>query len=381
MEKVMSNFNFSTIERIMGMMETDHSSSTLSTLKNELNKFFYKSKCKEILYTNNTDKLFFGMRVYPILSGTDVEDIIIDGRSTSIEGYYLEFDSKLFDPMLGLDEKELTAILLHEIGHIVYDTSTLDEVRKQLDIYIVKSGIDLNTNGSSGYKELLAYAMKDSIVKVGSIFSKIGNDEIIADSFVFACGYGPYLESGIKKISKSSMYLNKNVDDRLIAMSWVLRLNTEFNLRRLPAIKTLNKAKQLTGSKLEERELAYAATTLNHMESPVNESIIDNVKSRFSKKINDFKVKGIRSIKNDVYELNLRLRCAETEEDLLYVIRTVNTDISILRDYLTEDISDEEREEINKVLEELYDVRQNAAKNKEVRGRYDSLIQVVYPNM
>ena len=79
--------------------------------------------------------------------------------------------------------------------------------------------------------------------------------------------------------------------------------------------------------------------------------------------------------------MNLRVRCAESEEDLMYVIRTVNTDISILRDYLTENISDEEREEVNKALEELYAVRQNAAKNKEVRSRYDSLIQVVYPNM
>ena len=382
MEKVASNFNFNTIEKIMGLLEEDHSSSTLNTLKNELNKFFIKAKCREILYTNNTDKLFFGMRIYPLIYADTAMDIITDIKKDIVSNeYYLEFDSKLFDPMLGLDEHEYTAILLHEIGHIVYDTSTIDEVRKQLDIYMVKSGTDLDPNASKSYRELLAYALKDSVVKVGSIFSKIGNDEIIADSFVVACGYGPYLESGMRKISRSNLYLNKNVDDRLIAMSWVLRLKSEFKLRRLPAIKTLNTAKQLTGSKLEQRELLYASNVLNRMDDPVTEGAIDNIKSRFSKKFNDFKVKGIRSIKNDVYELNLRVRCAESEEDLLYVIRTVNTDISILRDYLTEDISDEEREEVNAALQSLYDVRETAAKNKEVRSKYDSLIQVVYPNM
>ena len=115
------------------------------------------------------------------------------------------------------------------------------------------------------------------------------------------------------------------------------------------------------------------------MESPVYEGAFDNMKNRFSKKFEKFKRNGIKHIKDDVFELNLRLRCAESEEDLLFIIRTINTDVAILRDYLTEDISDIEREEILKVLEELYDIRQRAAKDKKVRSSYDSLIQVVYP--
>ena len=69
MDKVSSNFNFTTIERIMQFMEDDHSDTTLIKLKNELNKFFINTKCKQAIYTLNTDKLFFGMRVYPILDG------------------------------------------------------------------------------------------------------------------------------------------------------------------------------------------------------------------------------------------------------------------------------------------------------------------------
>lgn len=380
MEKVMSNFNFSTIENIMNIMYEDHSASTLLKLKNEINKFFNKSKCKEILYTNNTDKLFFGMRVYPMITGEEAMSMLsVDHRTRVFSDYYLEFDSKLFDPMLALDDRELTAILLHEIGHIVYDTGTIDEVKKQIDMYFAKSNEFVDVNASKSYRELLAYGLKDSIVKIGSVFSKIGNDEIIADSFVVACGYGPELASGMKKISKSTTYLNKNVDDRLITMSWVLRLKTDFNVRRLPAVKTLNNAKNLTGSKLEQRELAFATNLLNHMDSPVYEGAFDNMKTRFSKKFDKFKRNGIKHIKDDVFELNLRLRCAESEEDLLFIIRTINTDVAILRDYLTENIDDVEREEILKVLQELYDIRQRAAKDKKVRSSYDSLIQVVYP--
>ena len=93
-----------------------------------------------------------------------------DDKPKTFEKYYIEFDSKLFDPMLGLDEKEITAILLHEIGHIVYDTGSIDEVRKNIDIYFSKTGDYLSPKISDNYKEVIAYALKDSVVKAASLF-------------------------------------------------------------------------------------------------------------------------------------------------------------------------------------------------------------------
>ena len=381
MERVASNFDFKTIETIMFNMEDNHSSSNLSKLRNELNKFFIKAKCKEVLYTVNTDKLFFGMRVYPVFDGNKAIEILGDRKSVPFEEYYVEFDSKLFDSMLGLNKREKTAVLLHEVGHIVYDTATIDEVRAQIDMYFSKSGDYVDVNASKGYKELIGYALKDSIVKMGSLFTKFGNTEIIADAFVVSCGYGSDLESAMRKIMRSSTYMAKNVDDRFITLSWVLRLRNEFAIRRLPAVKTLNKAKQLTASKLEQREIAYASNIMSRTDLGLTEGFIDDIKSRFSKKFNDFKLKGIRSIRNDIYELNLRLRTAESAEDLMYIIRQANTNITILQDYLIEDISDDEKKAVMSTLEELYDVRQKAAKEQTVRDRYDSAIQVIYPDM
>lgn len=381
MEKTASSFDFRTIEKIMFNMNDNHSSSNLNNLKNELNKFFIKAKCKEVLYTVNTDKLFFGMRVYPAFDGNKAMEIIGDGKTSPFEEYYVELDSKLFDPMLGLNKREKTAVLLHEVGHIVYDTATIDEVRSQIDMYFAKSGDYADINASKGYRELIGYALKDSIVKAGSLFTKFGNTEAVADTFVVSCGYGPDLESAMRKIVRSSTYMAKNVDDRFIALSWVLRLRSEFSIRRIPIVKTLNKAKTLTASRLEQRELEYAASILNHSDLGINEGFIEDIRTRFSKKFNDFKVKGVRSIKNDIYELNLRLRTAESAEDLMYIIRQVNSDVAILQDYLSEDISDEERHSVMDCLSELYDIRQRAAKEQAVRDRYDSAIQVIYPDM
>lgn len=381
MRKIPSNYDFSLMQKIIFALNEDHSSTAINNLKKELNKFFSKATCKDILYTEN-DKLFFGMRVYPIIDDGDVMEILGNDREKSFNAYYIEIDSKLYDTMLALTDRELTAILLHEVGHIVCDTSTVDEVRKAVDDYFTKTDEYVDLNMTKGYREIMAYAIKDSVMKIGSVFSKIGNDEIIADSFVVSCGYGPDLQSAISKISKSGSFINRNVDDTLITLSWALRLRSEFEIRRLPAIKTLNKAKALTASKLEKRELEYAANVLAHTKDTMDESFnfIDAVKDRFSAKFKKFKMNGIRAIKDDIYELNLRLRCADTEEDLAFVIRTVNSDVAILQDYLTEELSDEERDSVIAALQELYDIRQRAAKEKRVYNTTDSVIHVIYPD-
>ena len=381
MEAFKKNFDFSKIESILFMLDEDHSGAKLNLLKSEINKFFFKAQCREVLYTVNNDKLFFGMRVYPQIEGNDVVDIMSDDKPKTFSKYYIEFDSKLFDPMLGLDEKEITAIMWHEIGHSVYDTGSIDEVRKNIDMYFTNTGDYLSPNINNNYKEVIAYAMKDAVVKAGSLFCKFGNEENIADIFVASCGYGPYLESGFRKILRSTNYINKDVDDRFIVLSWALRLKRDLKLNRLPAIKTLNKAKQLTGSELEKREITNAVTKLSRMES-VEEGAFENLKSRFSKKLNDFKIKGVKSIKNDVYELNLRLRNAKDTDALMYIIRTVNTDVAILQDYLSEpEVDDIERQSIYDALEELYSIRQKAAKEKTVRDKYASLISITYPDI
>lgn len=381
MERVSINENsMHAIENILVGLDEDHSSSRLNALKTEINRIFPRAKCTEVLYTINTDKLFFGMKVYPIFDGNEAIEIIAATRPKTFEKYAIEFDSKLFDLMLCLDQKELAAIMLHEIGHIVYDVGTIDEVKKNIDMYFAQTNDSMDSKLSKGYKELLAYALKDAVVKAGSIFAKMGDTEIVADTFVASCGYGPYLESAMRKISASSGSINRGVDDRFIALSWVLRLKTEFSIRRIPAIKTLNKAKQLSASKLEQKELNYAVNIIQRSDV-VSEGVIDDMRNRFTEKFKQFKVSGVRSMRDDIYEMNVELRTAEDPEDLMRIIRKANTDISILQDYLSEDISDAERKATQAAIEELWDIRQRAAKDKQVRDRYSSMINVVYPNM
>lgn len=381
MERTASNFDFKILEVTLAKLDSDHSSSALSKIKNELNKFFIKAKCKDVFYTVNTDKLFFGMRVYPVISGEDTLRLLGDEHTEFFEGYYVEIDSKLLDPMLYLEPGELVALLLHEIGHIAYDTDTIDEVRAQIDSYFARSGESFSLKSSKGLRELFAYALKDAVMKTGSIFAKLGNTEMVADSFVAACGYGPELESAMKKIVSGISYMRQEADTRFIALSWALRIAREFDIFRIPAIRTLNKAIQLTGSNLEKKELKYTSRVLSTMDEPVSEGAWENVANFFSKKAMEYKRNGIKGIKNDVYELNLRLRAAEDMDELMSIIRSCNTKISILQDYLTEDIPDYEREDVLGCIQMLYDIRQKASSDKQIKSRYSGYIQVTYPGI
>ena len=81
--------------------------------------------CKDCIYTLNTDKPFFGVRVFPNISETDIKSCMCSEESCQVSEYKLELDSKLFD--LGLRPDEITAVILYEISSIM-DPETLNRV-------------------------------------------------------------------------------------------------------------------------------------------------------------------------------------------------------------------------------------------------------------
>jgi hypothetical protein len=379
MEPMANEFDFHILERLLFALDEDHSSSTLSSLKDQLNMIFKRSVCRRVLYTVNTDKLMFGLRVYPYFDGEDAMDIIENPRDEHPKYYCVEFDSKLFDPIMDLSDKELLAILLHDVYNVVFNEANITEVKNQLNLYLANSGDYIDPKSSKGYRELLAFGLKDALMKNGSLFTRLGKD-FITDDFVESCGYAPYLERGYRKITTSDTYMDKDVDDRFIILSWVLRLRGEYSNFRVPSYKTLIKAAELTPSELERNELQYAASIVCKSDLGFSESFIDNIKTRFANGIAKFKRNGIRGIKNDIYELNLRLRCSYDQYELMSIIRQANNDIAILQDYLTEDISDAERKDVLDVLQELYNIRERAAKEQQTQDA-NSMIQVYYPGM
>ena len=337
------NYDFTIMKKCMQSIKISPNSSNLNNLKNELNRFFKDSKCMDVIYTKNTDKLFFGMCVMPVISTEDAINILNSDDSRRITQYYLELDSKLFT--IGLSSEELTAILLHEVGHMVNDTLAVDKTRSAIDVYLQNNEDVLVLQDSIHEKELFRYAIKDTMRKVTSIFY-CKDEEIIADEFVVMCGFGPHLESGYKKIVSSSGVLSRGVDDKLNVLQWTLRLYKDLGLKRIYAIKIMNKGKSLTGSKLEKRELDIAAKSLDKMEYTIQrESAVIMEGLKHSSLFTGIRKDGMKNLEDDLYEFNIRIKNVNEEDEALLILRQINMRMSIIDDYMTNEQLDEKEKD------------------------------------
>lgn len=370
--EIYSKYDFSEFANIMFNFKEDQSANRLRSIKNELNKFFKDSTCKEVIFTKNNDKLFFGMCVMPYIDGDSAVGILTGDNKKRITEYFVEIDSKLLT--VGLSSLELVAVLLHEVGHLVNDSTPVEEVRNALNSYLVKNREHLVITDSIHYRVLLSYAIKDSIRKMHSIFFKV-DDEIIADEFVVLCGFGPSLETAYRKIISKSGKINRDVTNKLLVLQWTLRIYKEIKLRRIGALQTLNRGKSVTASSLEKREIDVVSRAINQIDDDALIQESTNVMVRKTSELyKKFKYSGMRSIEDDLYEYALRAKNVDEQDEALLIIRQVNTRIAMIDDYiLTEKLSDSDKERWYDLMNKYRMVRDDLSKKNTYADKYYGL--------
>lgn len=379
MRKVL-DYNFSGFDNIMYELiyEKSNINTTTKQLQKELNKFFSDCKCMEVIYTEN-DNMFFGMRVIPVIEGDTANRILQMDDSIRIDKYYLELDSKLFESVLNFAPRELTAIVLHEVGHMVNDTQPIEELRHCIDVYLARNNEVIKLSDSIHYSEILAYGMRDALIKITSIFEN--DEEVLADEFVVACGYGDDLARALDKILKNGFKINAGQSNKMITLSWVLRLYKDVKLRRIPAIRTLQKAKSMTSSKLQKKEYDGVIKRLYRID---DEALIESVISegKLNNKFRELKWNNVKGILDDTYELSMRMRNTDNQDEALQILRQINSNLSIIEDYLGSepDISEDKKEKLYKAQADLLKLRDDLAKKVTYKEKYFG-IYVNYPDI
>ena len=77
-------------------------------------------------------------------------------KDIRISRYNLEYDSHLFNPTLGMTAREIMALTLHEIGHVVNDITPIQHARQYLDEYLAKTGESVPMSQSYNYRDSLS---------------------------------------------------------------------------------------------------------------------------------------------------------------------------------------------------------------------------------
>ena len=368
------NYNFSGLESAMSEIKLRQTPDVLRRIKNELNRFFKDSICKDVIYTKNTDKLFFGMCVIPVVNSEQVTTILLSDEKVRIQSYYVEIDSKLID--LQLSKKELTACILHEVGHMVNDATPVDELRKNLDVYNAQTDGVMDVGNICRNVDFIKYGIKDSLMKITTIFNK-KNEEVLADEFVVMCGYGPDLESALIKVTKAFPTINNDVSNKFIVLLWTIKMTKEMKYNRIRAIETLDTTEKMSGSKLIQKEIRSVKNFLKttNLRNLVREEVmLEGIGSKLSAMRHTMKMKGMRQLEDDIYEYALRVKNVDEETEALAILRELNSKMSIIEDYIyNEKMSDSERKRWFALLDKYIKVRDELSKKTTYDEKYYGL--------
>lgn len=379
----MGLYNFSYLEESIAELRDasevgSPSNRILNELKKQLNRAFPDCTCTQVIYTDNTDKLFFGACVYPQLTDDETKTVIMSDEPIRISKYVLELDSKLFSPMLNLDTKELTAILMHEVGHMTNTSNPIEEVRKALDIYMIRNNDHIKLSDSANYLYILKFGIQDTLVKVTSVFYQ-KDDEFKADAFAIKNGYGPHLESAMSKIYRKGFVVNKDVNDKFIVLAWVLRLYKDVKMRRIPALRAINRSKSLSPMQTEKTALDALAMRLKRIDDGSLIECACITEGVLTKSMFNMKMKSIASFESDLYEYRMLITNIDEQDEAILVMRQLNARIAILEDMLQNpNASEYQKKKIDELCNNFRELREKLSKKVTYKDRYIG-ITVNYP--
>jgi hypothetical protein len=101
----------------------------------------------------------------------------------------------------------------------------------------------------------------------------------------------------------------------------------------------------------------------NQIEDSFNESMLyeSNLKGIFEK----IQRSGIRAMENELYELKIQVKSANTRDDCLYVLRLINNRLGIVEEYLaSKDLDDTELERWQNLFTEYSTLRDELTSKK-----------------
>ena len=330
--------------------------------------------CREVVITNNTDNIFFGIRVNPCITKSDVVSIL-NGDATNIcKDYKLDIDSKLFGI---LNAEEIALYIVHDIESI-YKGHVLSHLMAAIDMYLTGTDDTISFRDSINYYQLVIYAIKGTMTSMGSLLS-IENpmDLINKDSLLREIGKMDVLVNAFRKIIGDQSGPGDSLrapDMALLRWMFVMYKDMDRNSRLVRD--TLKDAYVLTGSTLDKREIDKTLKSLDVIDNTVSISnegcdLITFLENNSIDVLNEslfsgLKKKGLRTIEDDLYTVSLQIKNLETENEAIYTMRFINTRLNILEDYLYEnqEISDREKKHWMEVAQKYRMLREELVRKK-----------------
>ena len=348
--------------------------TNLADLRTIINSIFDENKCLDVLYTLNTDKQFFGIRINPAMSASDATVILSTDEKVRLVNYQIEFDSKLFD--IGLSGDELVAITIYEIASMMDNTELFDNLRALIDCNVVTNDDVISIRDSVNYAQLIIFAIKDTMYKLSSMIFKDEPEDLLTNPATAATETGESLLSAREKIISSISGLGDTFrTPKPVILEWMFLMYRDMKINSGIISDTLNDAKAFTASRLEIAEIDKTLDAVNRIDNSIIESKNIDLNHFFEKKhlsslneislFKSLKKNGLRGIENELYEYTMRVKNCTDADDAYLVMRGINNRLGVLEDYIySEQLTDSDRRHWEEVAQAYRDLRVVLSKKK-----------------
>ena len=312
----------------------------LNKIKDCLNKIFPDSKCVDVIYTVNTDKMFFGIVTLPILSPNEILNIMTSDEDSKIATYKVELDSKLFCETIDLSVDEITALIVHEVARLVNDYYPINNARYLIDKVVLDYGITLKMSEYVPYIEIIGYGIKEAARRSVSIFE---NNYLVPYYLDETYELTDSLRRAITKLENKGNLWDTEVDNKSIIVKWVVRVYTDILKYRIMSLHTLEKGIQLTGSVLVVNEMKNMIKKLRRIDdyslmqeaSSIINFFNDSKKANLSA-LDRFKANGIKNYYDDFYEIQFEVNNMDNDRGTaVALLHKINSRMSVIDDYIS----------------------------------------------
>ena len=342
----------------------------LNKIKDCLNKIFPDSKCVDVIYTVNTDKMFFGIVTLPILSPNEILNIMTSDEDSKIATYKVELDSKLFCDTIDLSVDEITALIVHEVARLVNDYYPINNARYLIDKAVLDYGITLKMSEYVPYIEIIGYGIKEAARRSVSIFE---NNYLVPYYLDETYELTDSLRRAITKLENKGNLGDTEVDNKSIIVKWVVRLYTDILKYRIMSLHTLEKGIQLTGSVLVVNEMKNMIKKLRRIDdyslmqeaSSIINFFNDSKKANLSA-LDRFKANGIKNYYDDFYEIQFEVNNMDNDRGTaVALLHKINSRMSVIDDYIsTERVDTQTKKRLTELYYKYDELRKNIAATK-----------------
>lgn len=359
--------------------------ASCQSLRRAINNFFPDFTCRGVKYTANTDKQFFGIFVKPggippsglekkVFKGFEYSTVDKDFEPFKYPSYVLELDGKLFRHF-NLSPMELWAIIMREIN-VLNSIEPSIQLRNIIDAYIALNNIQIDLNIITAYGEVFDMVCSITLHNITSMFAKF-DFSFTGDVPDIITGYdlGPAYRSALQKFSEAGATPD-TYDTSTVLLSWYFSVyknlhenrNVEYMLRDSIATEASSLVRSMTlaalksVSRITDFDNKYLSTSVN--EATKRKGLIYQMKRN-----------GLKSIEEDLFEYNMRLRNVETQDDAILLMRQINSRMGILEDYLREEeIDDQDKKRWEDCYKKYLELREDLSKktvyNKKMYGLF-----------